>query len=269
MTIGKLMFIGGAETQTINESKNSEKYRFELLEELFSELRIETLEVITTPSKEFEKMRKKYSTVFDKITGTRPHFIILGDDRPEHYRDRLENADAVFFTGGNQEQVLDLMDNELVQIISQRYHEDKLIVAGTSAGAMILADQMICEGGNEASQVDDHLKTTKAIGLLAESIIDTHFIQRGRFARLAHAVKRFPGHMGYGIEENAALLIENGNHASCYGGGTLTIIDGRKLQKNDYNITQELSHEFVLNLKVHLLIKGCQFRLPDFDQVHC
>lgn len=58
MTIGKLMFIGGAETQTVSASQNSEKYRFELLEELFSELRVEKIEVITTPSEEFEKMRK-------------------------------------------------------------------------------------------------------------------------------------------------------------------------------------------------------------------
>lgn len=214
-------------------------------------------------------MRKKYSTVFDKITGVRPQFIVLEKNMPDKYNERLENADAIFFTGGNQEEVLDLLSKEFIQIISSRYREDKLILAGTSAGAMILADQMICEGGNEASQVDDHLKMKPAIGLLSDSIIDTHFIQRGRFARLAHAVKRFPNHIGYGIEENAALLVENGNHASCYGGGTLTIIDGRGLHKTDYNINKTLSNEFVLNLKVHLLIKGCQFKLPYFEQVHC
>lgn len=43
---------------------------------------------------------------------------------------------------------------------------------------------------------------------LDQVIIDTHFIQRGRFGRLAEAVARFPNQLGIGLAEDTGLIIK-------------------------------------------------------------
>ncbi|MBK7467772.1 MAG: hypothetical protein IPJ43_13770 [Saprospiraceae bacterium] len=46
------------------------------------------------------------------------------------------------------------------------------------------------------------------MGYLENVIIDTHFIQRGRFRRLAEAVARFPNMLGIGLAEDTGLVIK-------------------------------------------------------------
>jgi len=61
------------------------------------------------------------------------------------------------------------------------------VVAGTSAGAMVMSKIMISGVGTNEALLKNDTKTTSGFGLLKHCIIDTHFIKRGRFGRLVHA----------------------------------------------------------------------------------
>lgn len=63
------------------------------------------------------------------------------------------------------------------------------------------------------------------LGFIANCIIDTHFIKRGRIGRLAHAVVLNSGNLGLGLGEDTALLIHGGNRAACLGFGMLIIFN--------------------------------------------
>ena len=47
------------------------------------------------------------------------------------------------------------------------------------------------------------------LGLVKQLTIDTHFIRRGRFGRLAEAVAKFPQIIGIGLAEDTGLVIKN------------------------------------------------------------
>lgn len=151
----------------------------------------------------------------------------------------------------------------VTELILKRFYEDEnFVVAGTSAGAMVMSQIMISGGGNNEVVFRNDLQTTTGFGLLEHCIIDSHFIKRGRFGRLAHAVLVNPGQLGVGLGEDTALIVKNGQDVECVGSGAVVIIDTSNLGQS--NISEEEDDEcgvFVENLRVHLLVKGCRFNL--------
>ncbi len=78
--------------------------------------------------------------------------------------------------------------------IKERYYEDKdFVIAGTSAGASALPYLMISEGANNEAMMKEDVKTSSGLCFIDHCIVDTHFIKRGRFGRLALAVLMNPG----------------------------------------------------------------------------
>jgi len=68
---------------------------------------------------------------------------------------------------------------------------------------------MISGGGTHEALLKNDTKTTSGFGLLEHCIVDTHFIKRGRFARLVNAVIINPGQLGIGLAEDTALIVKN------------------------------------------------------------
>ena len=82
------------------------------------------------------------------------------------------------------------------------------MLAGTSAGAMSMSLQMIAGGSVVDAMQKGNVKMARGMSYLDQVIIDTHFIQRGRFGRLAEAVARFPNQLGIGLAEDTGLIIK-------------------------------------------------------------
>jgi len=103
---------------------------------------------------------------------------------------RIQGAHAVFFTGGHQVKLISLLaKTTLLDAIKNKYYADKdFIVGGTSAGAMVLAETIITGGLIESALYKGTIKIAKGFDLIKNIIVDTHFIKRGRFARLVKAV---------------------------------------------------------------------------------
>jgi cyanophycinase len=126
---------------------------------------------------------------------------------------------------------------------------------------MVMSAIMITGGGLTEALVYRNLLTSSGIGLLNTCIIDTHFIKRGRFGRLAHAIIMNPEQLGIGLGEDTALIIHHGEEAECRGSGMVVIIDGRDIKRTNITNVSEGELVFVEDLRVHLLVKGCKFSL--------
>lgn len=266
---GTLLIIGGAEDKGDDGKldmaiKNYEFKHFEILKLLLKEEG--RVEVITTGSQIQEEVKKKYQETFTKIGFEKTGYIPIedkNDARLSKYTERLEKADAIFFTGGDQLRLSTILGGTpITDVILKRYYEDKnLVVAGTSAGAMVMSKIMISDGGTNEALLKNDINTSSGFGFLEHCIIDTHFIKRGRFGRLAHAVIINPGQLGVGLGEDTALIVKNGKDAECLGSGMVVIIDGCGIGQTNIADAKNEHAIFVENLKVHLLVNGCRFDL--------
>src|SRR3989338_3798134 len=266
---GTLLIIGGAVDQVDSKAlaKDRKKPDFEHFEILRLLLKgKKKVEIVTTASKYPKEVKERYQQTFDKIGFKNTGFIpITNKDEAgqSEYMNRIEKANAIFFSGGDQSQLLRILGGTpLMDVIVKRYFEDKnFVVAGTSAGAMVMSKIMICGGGTQEVVFRNDLKITTGFGLLEHCIIDSHFIKRGRFGRLAHAVIINPGQLGIGLGDDTALLIKNGTDAECLGSGAVVIIDSANMGQSNISDEEDECGVFVENLVVHLLVKGCRFNL--------
>jgi cyanophycinase len=162
------------------------------------------------------------------------------------------------FSGGDQSKITNKIgETTLHKIIKERYtKEPGFVVAGTSAGAMAMAREMIASGSSKEAFVKGAVKMYQGLGLIPELIIDTHFIQRGRFGRQAEAVAKFPNLLGVGLSEDTGLIIKEGQHAKVIGSGMVIVFDGSNLVHNNEKILYEGTPMTLTNLVVHVLSNG-------------
>jgi cyanophycinase len=131
----------------------------------------------------------------------------------------LARATGVFFTGGDQSRLGSLAGSRANLLLHDRLAAGTLVVAGTSAGATALGQEMIL--GADAA---DQPRTGPGLGLLPAAIVDMHFTQRRRLPRLVSAVRQRPSLLGIGIDEGTAILVRRG----CFevlGNGTVTTVE--------------------------------------------
>ncbi|MBA3705198.1 MAG: cyanophycinase, partial [Bacteroidetes bacterium] len=239
---GKIVIIGGAEDKGDDGSTRKEKIyewyeEFEILKELLPIQRSSNkkIEIITTASKVQDEIKTVYKKAFHKLGYSNIGFMAINDKieaKEKKNIDRVQKASTILFSGGDQFRLSTILGGtKLMDIIKEKYFTDgNFIVAGTSAGAMAISKTMITEGGVSEVLVDTDIKTSAGLGFLEYCIVDTHFIKRGRFSRLAHAIIINPGQLGIGLGEDAALVIRNGEDAECYGSGMIVLIDGKYIE---------------------------------------
>lgn len=270
---GTLLIIGGAED--IGEEDDLDKNlllkaedskRYEILRDLLASSRNKKIEIITSGSQFQNEVRNRYKRAFNRIGYPNPGFIPIknrSEANNQEYVKRINHAGAVFFTGGDQFRLSTILGgSSVIDIIHKRYLEDKnFLVAGTSAGAMVMSEVMIIEGGKREALLECDLKTSAGLSIISNCIIDTHFIKRGRFGRLANAIINNPMQLGIGLGEDTALIIKKGDKAECRGSGMVVIIDGKNIGQTNITDAQENEPIFVENLIVHLLVKGCRFSI--------
>jgi cyanophycinase len=267
---GTLVIIGGAEDKGDENRErltNTEYKQFEILRELVPPRRKGSIEIITTASGVPNKVADTYRAAFKKIGFSGVGFMDIRERnsaRAIDFASRLEKADTVFFSGGDQFKLSTILGGtDLVAAIREKFIRDKnFVVAGTSAGAMALPRVMIYEGGVHEALLKDDLKMASGLGIYDSCIVDTHFIKRGRFGRLAHAVAMNPAELGIGLGEDTALIIR-GDHAECRGSGMVVIVDGSCIEQTNIMCIDNGAPIFVDNLRVHILAKGSSFSLKE------
>ncbi len=231
------------------------------------------IEIITSASNEGEEMFATYKEVFEelKITniGHIHHNVREEVIKDEGLVERVNKATAFFFTGGDQLALTSLYGgSDFLTRLKERYIGDPIVVAGTSAGAMAMSTPMIYAGGKNAEQITGEIKITTGLEFLKDVCIDTHFVDRGRFVRMAQVVATNPTSIGIGIEENTAIVVRKGTEAEIIGNGTVIIIDGFYI--SDSNITEFDTGERVSiqNMRVHIYSKGNTYHIPQINPPH-
>lgn len=164
------------------------------------------------------------------------------------------------FSGGNQSKITKFIRNTTFhKILKERYLNEKFVIAGTSAGAMCMAKEMVAGGSSTESFFKGAIKMKKGMNLIPELIIDTHFIQRGRFGRLSEAVARFPHRIGIGLAEDTGLIIKEGKLCEVIGSGMVIVFDPGKLTHNNIAILKDTTPLTMTNLIVHVLSAGDRY----------
>jgi cyanophycinase len=172
----------------------------------------------------------------------------------------INKATGVFFTGGNQARIIEMLkDTELDTTLHQRFAEG-LVVAGTSAGAAMMPDVMIVEGDSETNPRMNVAEMGPGMGFLPGIVIDQHFAQRGRLGRLLSALAQQPAVMGFGIDENTAIAI-NGNHLEVIGEGAITVVDVTNITHTNVQTLLKDESLAVCNARLHILPHGYEFDL--------
>lgn len=177
----------------------------------------------------------------------------------------IKNANCVMFSGGDQSKISKFIgDTSVHHILLDRFkHEKGFVIAGTSAGAMAMANEMIAGGSSTKAFIKGAVIMRKGLGLIPELIIDTHFIQRGRFGRLAEAVAKFPKLIGIGLAEDTGLIIKKGTEFKVIGSGMVIVFNPRKLKHNNEKILKPGTPMSLINLKTHVLANGDRFNIKN------
>ncbi len=175
--------------------------------------------------------------------------------------DLIKNANCIMFSGGDQSKITDKISGTTIHtILVDRYkNEEGFVIAGTSAGAMAMANEMIAGGSASESFIKGAVNMYNGLGLIPELIIDTHFIRRGRFGRQSEAVAKFPNLIGFGLAEDTGMIIKNGNTCTVIGSGMVIVFDGNTLTHNNEKILKEGTPMTMANLTVHVLSNGDQY----------
>ena len=187
-------------------------------------------------------------------------------NNPE-YLEAIEQATGIFFTGGDQARIIScLKDTKLDAAMHKRYSEG-IIIGGTSAGAAMMPDMMIIEGDSETNPRVDVVAMGPGMGFLPDVVIDQHFAQRGRLGRLVTALLLQPAVLGFGIDENTAILV-SGDELEVIGENAVTVID--ESEKLHDNIDGRLKDEglAICGAKLHILPHGYRFNLKTRQPVY-
>ncbi|MBD1937330.1 cyanophycinase [Microcoleus sp. FACHB-68] len=253
---GQLVIIGGAE-----EKEGECKILREFVRRAGGvKARIAVMTAATSLPRE---VGDNYVRVFERL-GAEDVQVVNTERREDasdsRYLEIIENCSGVFFTGGDQARITDLLkDTEIDAAIHRRYAEG-IVVGGTSAGAAMMPDEMIIEGDSETNPRVDVVAMGPGMGFLPGIVVDQHFAQRGRLGRLISALAQQPAVLGLGIDENTAIIV-NGDEFEVVGEGAVTVID--ETEKTHDNIDGLLKDEAlaVCGAKLHILPHGYRFNL--------
>lgn len=221
--------------------------------------------VVTAASSVPKEVGKNYLSAFDTLGCKNVDVIHIKKrektDKEKHL-ELIRNADCVMFSGGNQSKITaKISGTEFHRILLDRYHNENFVIAGTSAGAMAMAKEMIAGGSSTQSFIKGAVNMGEGLNLIPELIIDTHFIQRGRFGRQSEAVAKFPDLLGIGIAEDTGLIIKNGEEFQVIGSAMVLVFDPKNLTHNNEKILKQGTPMTMTNLTVHVLSNGDRFNL--------
>lgn len=271
--MGKIILIGGnvekGEPLIAKRSKPwLRKTQPEILQRILEEMKgtKSKIEVITSASKIPGEVGKEYKKALHRLKCENinlMHFKNRREANKKEFIERIAHCDGIIFTGGDQVILCKaLRKSDLLKAIKKRYEkEPDFLICGTSAGAMALPDVMIADGRPSEALTKGHIKISQGLGLLPGIIVDTHFIQRGRFSRLIEATSSYPSKLGIGLGENTAVYFQKPEMVETIGSNLVVLIDASQLSYSNIRQIDQNDSICVQDLKLHILPKNHKFNI--------
>lgn len=256
--VGRLLVIGGAEDPDEND--------MEILPHLVktSGGKRSRVLICSAPSEDPEQKVRVYRALFERIGVADVYEAPIGsraEAETEEMAAVAEKATAVFLTGGDQLRLTALVaGTRLLDVVRRRLFEEGLVVAGTSAGAAAMGGTMIIGGAAKGTVRRADVDLAPGLGLWRDTVVDTHFNQRGRVSRLLTVFAHNPQVLCVGIDENTALDLTPGEGFRVMGAGAVIVLNGRVSHTN----APEAGADQVLALTdsaTHVLAEGYGFDL--------
>lgn len=179
----------------------------------------------------------------------------------------LMSYDVFFFKGGDQKQYYTLYKGTLLeQAVEDKFNAGG-VIGGTSAGMAILSEILFtAENGtffpyDALENIDSPYYSLKNdfIHIFPNFIFDTHFVERGRNARLIGFLAKWykqTGNLikGVGVDDQTALCIDASRNATCFGTGAVHVYAAQSFTFPNNKIHTS-------DLKAHILLHGHQIDL--------
>ncbi|MCC6617956.1 MAG: cyanophycinase [Chloroflexi bacterium] len=217
--------------------------------------------VISTASSLGDEATDLYVSLFRGMgitdaRGMRP--LVRDDANDRRLVAQLEDATAIFMTGGNQLRLSSVIGGTLLGRAIIDRHRHGAVVAGTSAGASAIASHMVAFGTSGATPKQRMTQMSAGLGLLPGVLIDQHFEQRNRFGRLLALIAQSPALLGMGIDEDTAALVSPKGILEVLGKGSVTILDPARIQTDAYEVKRHRPI-MVSGVVLHSLPSGYRF----------
>lgn len=273
---GKLVIIGGSvDRGSFSESEADLKRSLKFFEKgILKRITIESaknsnsrIEIITTASSIPEEVGAEYVKAFAQLQVMNVGVLNIKtreEANSEEYIKRLQEANVVMFTGGDQLRLTAIFGGTFFHhLLLEKYQNEDFLISGTSAGAAASSNNMIYQGSSSEALHKGEVKITGGLGFINNVIIDTHFVQRGRIGRLLYACASNPINLGIGLGEDAGLLITNGNNMEAVGSGLIMLVDATHMRHTNMSDVEMGAPVSIDNLIVHVMALGDHYDLKN------
>lgn len=252
----RLIAIGGGE---MSDSKAA-------LDEILNYMKKKSdprIAVMTVATRESESAGTKYNNLFRRL-GIKHVDVVPIEQREDAFDagalKKVESADGLFFTGGDQLNITSLMGGTPLHTLLHERYQDGILIAGTSAGAAMMSSSMIISGESDAPPKVGGVEIAPGMNMIDGTVIDSHFSQRGRHGRLLTAIAHYPQVLGLGIDEKTAIVFQNGEF-KVVGEGVVTVFDGRQVNYTDLPYRKKDETVGMFGVCIHVLPEGYSFEM--------
>lgn len=278
---GILIAIGGKENKgeeaeiDSNQQNNENFEQYAILKRFMKELpgTDPLIVVVPTASSEPVESANDYLKAFKHLKHKNVEVLDIRNRedacKPE-YLELIAKAKGVMFTGGDQLRLTAFLGGtQFLDILKDRYTHERIVIAGTSAGAAALSTPMIFQGGAKNSGfLKGEIYIATGLEFLKDVAIDTHFIARGRIVRMAQMIAMNPGAIGIGLEEDTAIVVTNGEEMEVIGSGVITVVDGHPISYCNLPDIKDGDPITVRDLKVHFFSRGERYHINKREQTY-
>lgn len=227
------------------------------------------IRIITAASGDPEGVWQSYRNVFIALGVNDVQRLELDDRASAHatsLQSEILHADGIFISGGDQSRLMDILwDTPAYQSLHQTLHMNGCCIGGTSAGAAVMSRHMIAQGPAVLRPSKEAVDTDIGLGFLSHAVVDQHFSERRRLARLLSTLAMRPDLLGVGIDEDTALVIERGEAIEVIGKGSVTLVDPSQMQSNVGEL-ESLEQIEMLGVQLHLLPAGHRYSTKSVGQ---
>ena len=147
----------------------------------------------------------------------------------EEFVQPLREANAVWFDGGRQWNLVDSYMNTLTEKEFHKVLERGGVIGGTSSGATIQGDYLVrgAVAGPEIVMAPEP-EHQHGFGFLRRSAIDQHINTRNRWDDLTPVIKKYPDLLGIGLSEGTAIIV-TGDRFEVMGKWKVAVHDDARL----------------------------------------
>ena len=175
-------------------------------------------------------------------------------DTPEFVKD-LRDANAVWFDGGRQWNIVDSYANTLAYKEFHKVLERGGVIGGSSAGATIQGEYLVrgdTSGPNVMMTAEPNHQ--EAFKFLRKSAVDQHINARNRWDDLIPVIQKFPKLLGIGLSEGTAIIVK-GDTFEVMGKWKVAVHDNTHLYQPWEKPYYVLSQGDVYNMKTRKIEK--------------